>query len=367
MRRGGRVKSAMKSIFPKIIILQLLFCATYCYAQYYEEQRLAEAQPGQEYINTAEKERILRNRIQSIEEWEYSFSFGEPNKTGSKLRIKKFDANGNKIYDWDLNESEVFLTYDINGRIVEETCKTGQYGKKDMTQKMIFLYNEMGYLMEKSKTNCMVNNESCKDIYEYDENGRKIKELNYIGGNLNSKYGYKYDNKGNCVEEITFNKDGSTNTGKSYKYVYLGPNTEKSSYYLDKFVMRNTWEYDSKGHMTEESVTTPPQYYNNKQFSPKIESTTAYKYNGNDQIIEKRSIYKYGTDVRDEKTIYSYDADGNLTQEKHFPKKDGKSLNTTYKYIGDNISEITKYDFNGNPNSLKKYIYTFRADNTLDH
>ena len=323
-----------------------------------------------------------------MEVWEYSYSFGEPEQNGKKIRIKKYDASGNKTYDWTPSTFECFFKYDLKGQRIEIVLKdsyrliNGQPSKTITT----FTYDVNGNLLTKAWDNCMLDGSSCKETYEYDDHNRKTKQFYFIGSNIADKYTFKNDEKGNCIEKVTFAKDGSTKStyykyndrgnllkddSYSFKYDSLGRNIEKISYdQQGKVSTKYTFKYNVIGNKTEESSYSPQSYYNNQPLNPASESKTTYKYNGIGQIVERKYFWKSGVQSnRDDKYTYTYDANGNLTQEiviynngepYTIFNQNGDSLKTTYKYDDKgNIIEIIKSDKNGNPNNLEKFIYTF--------
>lgn len=310
-----------------------------------------------ENINALEKERVVRNNIQEMEEWEYTFSFGEPTKTGQKVRHKKYDGNGNTVYDWNQNLSELTFAYDEKGRRTGETLN---YFRGDPPQEVRFTYDDKGNLVERTKTNCMQGGASCRDVFEYDANKRKVKELNYIGDNLNTKYGYRYDPKGHCVEVIAFARDGSSKVGNHYKYVSVGPRTEKTTYYEGKLTATEVVVRDAHGRLLEESITTPQSFYNNKPLNPEIHKKATYQYGKGDLPVQKKDGYQYGAKLSVTTAYYTYDASGYLTQEKSV-NQDGKSAMTTYRYSDGNLVEILRTGFSGEPIGLKRFTYTLVA------
>ncbi len=55
----------------------------------------------------------------------------------------------------------------------------------------------------------------------FNEKGNKLEENSFnLDGSLFSKYTYKYDDKGNQIEENSFNSDGNLDDKYTYKYTY---------------------------------------------------------------------------------------------------------------------------------------------------
>ncbi len=80
------------------------------------------------------------------------------------------------------------------------------------------------------------------NLYEqvgYDEKGNRIESINYNSdGSLLSKETFKYDEKGNRIESIKYNSDLSLNSKATYKYDKKG-NVIESNY-------RDSTSYESK-------------------------------------------------------------------------------------------------------------------------
>ena len=67
-------------------------------------------------------------------------------------------------------------------------------------------------------------------------------------GSLNSKYTYRYDEKGNKTEQTTYNPDGSLNKN-TYKYSENGKLTEVNEYDSDGSLHSTSkYEYDNQGN-----------------------------------------------------------------------------------------------------------------------
>lgn len=372
----------MKTKLSAVIILQMLFAGAICYPQDLKERQwvtsMASEQGGMEGVNPSEKERVVRNRIQSVEEWEYSYSFGEADKNGTRVKAKSYDAHGNITSYWD-PYSEYKFTVDASGRRTEMTL-TDKERRPAYISKTTFGYDKNGNLVETNKTNCMVGNAPCKDIDEYDSNNRRIKHIHLINGDISDKYLLSYDDNGRCIEKVVFAKDGSTKSmvykydpkGKPlnddeyrYEYVYLDRSVEKKSYSrYDQGRLSQTIisKYDSKGNLIQESNIIETTYIGKppKVLNPTSQAITSYKYDEKDRILEQKSGYKSGTFAWVDVLKYSYDAKGQVAQETRTRVgREAEAAVTTFKYAENgNILEILSLDLRGKPNSVRRFVYT---------
>ena len=68
-----------------------------------------------------------------------------------------------------------------------------------------------------------------KTIYKYDSRGNKIEEADYNSdGSLDDKTIYKYDLRGNKIEEAKYNSDGPLDRKYTYKYDSRGNMIERT-------------------------------------------------------------------------------------------------------------------------------------------
>jgi YD repeat-containing protein len=337
-------------------------------------------QEGIEGINPSEKERVTRNKIQSVEEWEYSYSFGEPDKNGTKVMSKKYDPRGNIASYWD-QISEYLFTVDASGRPTEMTL-TQKQSRPAYISKTTFGYDKNGNLVETNKTNCMVGNDPCKDIDEYDNSNRRIKHIRLINGVVSEKYLLGYDESGRCIERVVFAKDGSTKSTSykfdakgsplnddeyRYEYAYLDGSIEKKSYsHYDQGRLSTTTlsKYDGKGNLIGESKLTAAQYMRNvnppKVINPPSQTITTYKYDEKSRIIEKKLDFKSATFAWVDVLAYSYDARGLVAHETRTRVgSEAEAVVTTFTYAENgNIVEILTHDLRGKPSSLRRFVYT---------
>lgn len=132
-------------------------------------------------------------------------------------------STDNKIFN------RITYEYDIEKREVTATYTT-YYKKGSLSEKIILSYNEKGQWIQRIS----FDKHGKKDdsiSFEYDENGFLVKVTTCCKYNFSKSYNYKFDNQGNWIEKVEFysQKDNKGNvitreTGRIYRVV---------SYYSD--------------------------------------------------------------------------------------------------------------------------------------
>lgn len=216
------------------------------------------------------------------------------------------------------------------GYIVED--KSFGYAE-DPTRKNIYIYDDKNRLIEQKRENFDQQfkswwGESFRHVYKYDEKGNRIEEALYdiynqkgiysvekyaydnkgnmiemneynSDGNLEKKIKYSYDNKGNKIEENEYNQDGKPESRWRYKYDSFGNQIEASSFDFekDKFNFTITRRFDKQGNEVESS---DDGYNSNKD-------NYEYEYDNNKNWI--KSVYYRDGKLHSitERTIEYYD------------------------------------------------------------
>jgi YD repeat-containing protein len=116
--------------------------------------------------------------------------------------------------------------------------------------------------------------------YKYNDSGLLLEEHRQVNGKFELRYAYRYDAKGNKIEETFFGQDGTVETILcSYSYDVAGNIVEQQIMNGDgKTVSRYTFLYDAAGHQLQRC-----QYDASGDFSG---SNTSYDANGHK--IEER-------------------------------------------------------------------------------
>ena len=260
----------------------------------------------------------------------------------TRKTIHYYDEKGNNLKSID---------YDGNGAELGSSC-TNYYDDKG---------NHLGYTMLKTDGTMHI-----KISLLYDDKNRKIfskSEFYKEFKHQNSICTFKYDDKGNLIEDTYLRENGAI-TKTIYLYDARGLKIEEIEYENDILEFKKAFKYDSEERMTEDC-----QY----DADGKIEYKNIYQYDSKGNLIEDRfeeygvfhskETYKYDDyGKRTEKNLYNQDGDlwvemvyNELGQEKAKPS----SLYTyqvEHDAHGNWISKIIRY----NQNPLHIYIREFR-------
>lgn len=198
---------------------------------------------------------------------------------------------------------------------------------------------------------------------EFNKEGNFVFEdkPSYHGGNYRDRSFYKYDERGNCIEQINSNyENGNKYTySNHYKYIYdeYGNIINENWYSYDRLVYKYYYKYNDSGYCIEQL-----SYKNENDSTPTKEN---YIRDNKGNIIETKKYSSFG----DSKIVYEYDNKGNRIKEEYYDKADNEpKRNLLYKYNeekdiveeihSDNyytIKYIYKYDSKGNWKTQTKY------------
>ena len=233
--------------------------------------------------------------------------------------------------------------------------KFGELVKGDMRYMSYYKFNEKGDVIEMMLYNSDGTLYS-KDIYKYNAQGA-IAETSYYNANgaIKRKVIYKYDSLGNNTERAEYNSDGSLNGKEIYKYDNHGNRTEEATFKSDGSLSYKYLScYDAQGRIIDKT------YYRDS----KAEMQWHYKYDSAGNWAEWICYYEVGGNY-EWKNIMEYDADGNLLSEvvydinglRHHDKYSDKYVYDSYgnmiehtTYLIDAVVDkcLKKYDSHGN-------------------
>lgn len=241
----------MKEILNLIILIFVLSCST-------------DARPVRT-DNESQSSRLgLKGKVKSL----VNRHFHATEEFGSGYKGKRF-------YPEDADSS----FFDING-YVSKTYYTDSNGH--LTDYAFFEYDSMNYRT---------------GTFSYDNNGKLVKH---------NVYKNKYDNNGNIIEIASMSEDNKTKSDGSkvnYKYDEKGNRTESIS-------------FDSNGN---------------------LKYKTIYRYNANHKVIEESLISPIGKVIcRD---VYDYDKNGNRVLWDHY-YSDGRLVSKIIKKYDDRNNPI---------------------------
>ena len=198
-----------------------------------------------------------------------------------------------------------------------------------------------------------------KTIYEYDSSGRLLEKKveAYVKDKLSSsaRTVYKYDDKGLHAEEENMSTDGSMKMTRKITYNAAGKELEVVSYDFDGYeYYRITYKYNQKGNLIEEC-----------HFSGTgDETSTVYTYNSAGILIsdETRQI---GHNTLLSKTVYKCDKNGRVLEKVTLIQtlENGAGTKNTYKYNDKGYLEKEEYyNIEGKNEKLSytvRYTYYF--------
>ena len=314
----------------------------------------------------------------------------------------KYDEKGNKIEEiwytdgyattkqtWKYNEKGnriEYIRYDDETMSIKKNMISYEEGERGNRVKTIWCEYEFGktfnverYYNEHEKLIEAIyygenGNISKKQTWKYDDKGNKIEDIQYENGKIIFEDTWKYDDKGNEIEYISYHNKGNrkiVSMKTTSKYDDKG-NKIESTYYEDqygniiskyddkgnrieyirydrngKIDIKETWKYDSQGNKMEE--------YEGKQYRKKWqEAFSKFIYENNRTTIEKVT-YSDGN-ISGEET-WRYDEKGNLIE-----VLEKKKQNT-----GKWQEELTKYEYDDQDNWIQEMIFIQRGKKQIIH
>ncbi len=290
-------------------------------------------------------------------------SFGLLKKTKTRASIHVIMDENN--FPIELNGFERDENFLWKSKKSKESCEIIITGGKNV-EKNNWKYDLFGNILEYSE----FENDTLmqKEIATYDIKKKLLEHKEYNrNGKLSSSLTFKYDIKGNKIEELHFTANDYYN---HEKFNYNPANQLIESFSLDKndnTKSKTIYKYDKMGNVSEEIVN-----YITLEDS-KFNSKKVYQYNNKNKIIaeiffnskgkeEKRNSFKYDLKGRliEEKTwrtcYYNYDSLGNLVEEVQIVFN--KNQNIIYKYL-------TKYEFDSYGNWIKKINSDTKASDII--
>lgn len=186
----------------------------------------------------------------------------------------------------------------------------------------------------------------------FDRNGNKKEQIRYTSlGEIEVKYVYKYDSKGNVVSLENFDGSGNVVTRRVSKY-------DKNGNEIQRTV------YDNQHHGANEAYFTYDKNNNlieTKNYSAKGEllADITMKYQND---LPVNAVTKDGKGNVKEEINSSYDSAGRLIMERRISQ--GKGYDINYKYDGNgNLVEMTNpqyhrfYDYDKNNNLIEDKMF----------
>lgn len=230
----------------------------------------------------------------STSELEFSVEY-HYNENGLKVERAEFVADESKKKE--IQHREVY-EYDEEGREIREYL---YYGPGDTPVTIMDSeYNEKGQMIR-----CYDARECFEEYkYEYDANGKLIKVVSIQDGIENKTICYEYDSNGLCIKEISSDDDGVVDRIIEKTYDTCG-NIIRESMLFENGDIKNSnflYQYDEENRILKEVSSSENTSY-----------FYQYQYDGDGTLMKKIEISSDGN--RGNLRTYFYDDNGNITKE----------------------------------------------------
>lgn len=164
---------------------------------------------------------------------------------------------------------------------------------------------------------------SYRDVYEYDEQGNRVKGASFDGEEQNYTYTYEYDDNGKLIKEANIT-EGQQESATTYAYDAQGNLIEKIEYWGSAEDVRYTYVYDAQGNQIEEykyddgeeihRVWSYDEAGNpltlDESYNGESSGQTVFRYDDEGRLLDK--VYCIDGEEYIEDT-YTYDEQGRLT------------------------------------------------------
>ena len=215
------------------------------------------------------------------------------------------------------------FTYDENNQVIE-TLRTQSLVKEELTA------SHRAFLIPAD-----MEDSYDKNIYEYDSLGNCIKRTHYSYGGLGST---KFDPNDPLDMVIYEYKDGLlvTETGKGTATLRGLPNNSFGSSSSDYI---STYQYDEKGMLIKKTTL-----YHTLPNKPT--AVTVYTYNENGNLIEEKETHGI-SGVSEKHVKYEYDKEGRKIKELSYSERTNKWEESKYEYnnAGNQIPQNTDDEY----------------------
>ena len=240
-----------------------------------------------------------------------------------KGKVKKY-TEANYFTGDDSKEKLTFIEEHSIDRDGNRTMVEDFSPEKKFTGRCIFEHDDHGNVT--ALTNYDENEkEKSSSKLKYDEHNNLIE---YWGSNfkdITDKHSYKYDEKGNAIEEIYYGQDGGVYSKDLNTFDEKGNLIKDIEYREGKLHLTISYKYDSTGNKIERKDLKP---------DGSIDRYDTWKYDNKNNLIEEIEYDWQGLPYSKTKYIYeSYDAEGNwLVQKKIVDDIEKSKKVRTYEY-----------------------------------
>ncbi len=278
------------------------------------------------------KPMVLDNDVKSITQWNHKFKDGKPARDGYKNAYKEFDENGN-------------VTKEIYFR------------QGDINQELSYKYDHNQQKTKYENYDASNDEVSFRQIIDYDDDGKKIKEERY-NGSEHFEINYNYDNQGNLTEILKKKREKS---GASVTYeleekrIYNRDGNTVTIEVLtpdDILLKKIINKHDDQGNLIEFN-----EYDENDNRLKKI----SYEYNDENQKI-KEVKHQRGNFIYEKQ--YQYNNQNNVAEIQTEEPKGEVYISKVFDY-DDNNNLIKEMRYEPRADKYSKKIFSYDEDNLL--
>lgn len=306
---------------------------------------------AQSQSDDKERVRIAKSKILKSTQWTYKYSQGKINTKGYITTESKYDKKGNVV--------EV-INYKSNGKISSKL----QYKYDKNNNKTEYLKFEKKDAPDIELT--------YKQSFSYDEKGNKKIENGFDGlSPYQIIFNYLPDGRTKDITKYASNKSIIEKWESSYNGNIQTINILKQGISLDYVLIR---KLDSKGNILDETrkdsrgkevkrITTELDENSNilssaEYYSGKLSKKFIYKYNLKNQLFEIIQVNPDGSESLNR--AFTYDAKGNVLEEKWFDGIPNEFSSKNFKYNEKlNPEEVESYYSDYKYKVLYKYTYEY--------
>ena len=190
-----------------------------------------------------------------------------------------------------------------------------------------------------------------KWIYTYDQEGKRVSRTRTrADGALHDRTLYAYDESGNKIEKVTYRADGSVGEKLVHSYNAEGQRIETASFTASRNIIKNrrtVYTYNRQGN--------PAQAVTSDELG--LISKETFLYDPSGRLTEEVLYYPDGSSVK-VRSIHTYDAEGNRTSTGVYEAHDPGSVAVLYDRKGNVIENLT-YAADGSITPKIVFIYKF--------
>lgn len=191
-------------------------------------------------------------------------------------------------------------------------------------------------------------NQWSENIYTFNNNGDVVEDVMWMDDGYIGRTVYKYDSKGQLVQESMYDYDDVLWWKKVFKYDANG-NVVEWVQGINEVNEKEVYRYASNGNKIE------TQKYG---YEGRYMGSEAYRYDASGKMIESLNYNENG--VFTGRTEYKYDTEGNLIEVLGYDWNDAPSGFHTNKYDSKgNETESALYDAQGKQYGFATYKYTY--------